>query len=72
MNMPSAGTVKYYKEKYPVGAKVELVKMDDRHAPPSGTKGTVMFVDDMATVHVAWENGSSLGAVYGEDIIKLI
>ena len=72
MRSPSEATVKYYKEKYPVGAKVELVQMDDRHAPPSGTKGTVMFVDDMATVHVAWENGSTLGAVYGEDVIRLI
>ena len=27
-------------------------------------------VDDMATIHIAWDNGSILGAVYGVDIIR--
>lgn len=26
-----------------------------------------MFVDSMGTIHVAWETGSTLGVVYGED-----
>jgi hypothetical protein len=46
--------------------------MDDGQAPPEGTKGTVMYVDDVGTVHVSWENGSSLGAVLGEDVIRKI
>lgn len=70
MKTPSSAVIKYYKEKYPVGSKVILKKMDDLQAPPIGTRGTVIFVDDIATVHVAWENGSSLGAVYGEDIVE--
>ena len=37
---------------------------------PPGLKGTVKAVDDMATIHIAWDNGSSLGAVYGVDIIR--
>ena len=57
---------------FPVGARVELVHMDDVHAPPRGTKGTVRDVDDIGTVHVTWDNGSSMGAVYGEDVIALI
>ena len=57
---------------FPVGARVELVHMDDVHAPPRGTKGTVRDVDDLGTVHVTWDNGSSMGAVYGEDVIALI
>ena len=52
---------------YPVGCKVVLHHMDDVQAPPSGTKGEVIFVDDMGTIHVAWETGSSLGLVYGVD-----
>ena len=60
------------RRKFPVGARVELVHMDDVHAPPRGTKGTVRDVDDIGTVHVIWDNGSSLGAVYGEDVIALI
>ena len=58
--------------KYPEGARVELVRMDDSQAPPKGTRGTVRHVDDMGTVHISWDNGSSLGAVYGEDVIALI
>lgn len=40
---------------------------------PAGLKGTVMFVDDIGTVHIDWENGSSLGAcLFDGDIIKII
>lgn len=34
--------------------------MDDPFAPPSGTIGTVTWVDDIGQIHVKWENGSSL------------
>jgi len=47
---------------------VELVKMDDIQAPPVGTKGTVTGVDDIGSIMVSWDNGSSLHVVYGEDI----
>ena len=64
--------VERLKKEYPIGAKVELVKMDAPQAPPIGTIGKVSFIDDMGTIHVSWENGSSLGIVYGEDICRLI
>ena len=32
----------------------------------------VDFVDDIGTVFVNWDNGSRLGVVYGEDVIKRI
>ena len=59
--------VDFLRKMYPVGCKVVLHHMDDVQAPPSGTKGEVIFVDDMGTIHVAWETGSSLGLVYGVD-----
>lgn len=34
---------------------------------PVGTQGTVKFVDDIGTIHITWDCGSSLGIVYGED-----
>lgn len=52
---------------YPVGCRVELVKMDDRQAPPIGTQGTVAGVDDVDSLMVNWDNGSGLNVVYGED-----
>ena len=59
--------VKRLKERYPKGTKVRLLGMEDIQAPPVGTLGIVMFVDDIGTIHVRWENGSSLGLVWGED-----
>lgn len=58
------------RKEFPVGARVELVKMDDEQAPPIGTKGTVRGVDDIGSIMVKWDNGSSLNVTYGEDICK--
>ena len=44
-------------ERFPKGARVELLKMDDPQAPPIGTKGTVRGVDDIGSIMVAWDNG---------------
>ena len=57
--------------RYPKGARVRLIRMDDVQAPPTGCVGTVCFVDDIGTIHVAWDNGSSLGVVYGVDEIEI-
>lgn len=49
------------RDMYPPGSRVECLYMNDPFAPvPSGTKGTVFHVDDMAQIHVNWDNGSSL------------
>jgi len=55
------------RSQYASGTRVKLVEMIDQQAPMPGTEGTVMFVDDIGTIHVHWDNGSSLGVVYGED-----
>ena len=60
------------KRLYPIGTRVELVKMDDVQAPPIGTKGTVKGVDDIGSLLIDWDNGCGLNAVYGEDIIRKI
>lgn len=57
---------------YFVGSRVELVKMEDDQAPPIGTKGTVLGVDDTGSIMVSWDNGSSLNVLYKVDIVKLI
>lgn len=60
------------RKRYPCGARVALGCMDDLWAPPVGTKGTVLHVDDMGTIHVRWDNGSCLGVVYGADKCHVI
>ena len=72
MRFPSKETVERIREEYPVGTHVELVQMDDPQAPPVGTKGTVRGVDDIGSIMVAWDNGSRLSVVYGEDSCRVI
>ena len=70
MRFPNEETVKRVREQYPAGTRIELVRMDDVQAPPEGTHGTVVGVDDTASLLVNWDNGSGLNVVYGEDIVK--
>ncbi len=70
INFPSRETVVRIRKQYPVGCRVELLRMDDPQAPPIGTKGTVRYVDDIGSLGVAWDNGSSLQVVYGEDLCR--
>lgn len=72
MRFPSREIVEKVKEEYPAGTRVELTRMDDVQAPPLGTKGTVKGVDDTGSIMVAWDNGSSLHVVYGEDACRII
>lgn len=58
------------RKSYPTGSRVELLKMDDPQAPPLGTKGTVLGVDDIGSLLVRWDNGSGLNVVYGEDLVR--
>lgn len=60
------------KKKYQEGARVELIQMDDPQAPPIGTKGTVIAVDDIGSILVNWDNGSTLSIAYGADRCRLI
>ena len=72
VNFPNREIVERVRREYPAGTRVELVRMDDVQAPPIGTRGTVEGVDDTASVMVAWDNGSSLHAIYGEDVVRRI
>lgn len=60
------------RKQYPVGSRVELIKMEDVQAPPIGTKGTVLGVDDIGSIMVAWDNGSSLNVVYSVDKVRML
>ena len=64
--------VKSIRETYRRGMRIRLLNMDDTQAPPIGTVGTVMGVDDIGSVMVAWDNGSSLNAIPGIDEIEVV
>ena len=60
------------RKQYPPGTRVELIRMEDTQVPPTGTQGTVIGVDDIGSIMVSWDNGSSLSVVYGEDSCRKI
>lgn len=64
--------VKTLKSLYLNGTRVKLLEMEDPFAPPIGTLGTVIGVDDIGSILVNWDNGQSLNVLYGIDkIMKL-
>jgi hypothetical protein len=72
MRVISKERLQALRERFKPGTRVELLKMDDVQAPPIGTKGTVIGVDDIGSIMVHWDNGSGLSVAYGEDECKVV
>lgn len=72
MLFPDKRTVERVRAQYPPGTRIELTHMDDPQAPPAGTLGTVIDVDDTASLIVKWDNGGSLNIVYGIDSARRV
>lgn len=73
MNFPSKKVVESVRREYPAGCRVELLSMKDPYRDmPAGLRGTVTGVDDIGTIMVDWDDGSTLGVVYGEDVCRKI
>ena len=72
MRFPSRETVERLRRQYPAGTRIELLSMDDPQAPPEGTRGTVLAVDDIGSLIVAWDNDSSLNVAYGIDQVRIL
>ena len=69
---PSRETVERIRREYPAGTRVKLLEMDDAFAPPIGTLGTVIAVDDTASLIMRWDNGSSLNVIFNQDrVVKV-
>lgn len=70
MNQIGRHRLEYLRKYYPKGTRVELVDMEDKYAPPIGTRGTVTWVDDTGSLLVNWDNGSTLSVLYDKDEVK--
>jgi hypothetical protein len=65
--------LKQLKSCYTPGTRVALVYTEDPYTRlKPGEKGTVTCVDDIGTIHVNWDSGSSLGIFFGEDLCRTI
>jgi len=55
------------------GDRIELVSTSDPYTNlKPGDRGTVSLIDSQGTVHVQWDNGSTLGMVPGEDAFRVV
>lgn len=72
MRLPSREIIEQLRREFTAGTRVEMVRMDDAQAPPVGTQGTVLGVDDTGSLIMHWDNGSRLNVVYGEDVVRKI
>ncbi len=57
---------------YTPGTWIKLIYMDDKQAPKPGTFGIVKYVDDAGTIHMKWNNGSSLGLIVDKDKFEIL
>ena len=65
--------VEALKRRYPEGTRICLYSMENDPFPiPSGSRGTVLFVDDAGQLIMKWDNGSSLSLIPGEDRFHVI
>lgn len=66
---PSDAEVERLRKEFPVGTRVELVRMDNEPNPDiyPGIRGNVEFVDDAGNIRVRWSYGGEVRVVYGVD-----
>ena len=72
MKFPNKDTVERIRRTYPAGTRVELLEMDDLQAPPVGTLGTVLGVDDTGSLLMKWDNGSGLNVIWQQDRVRKV
>ena len=72
MRFPNKNEVESIRRMYPAGTRVELVRMDDPQAPPEGTHGTVLGVDDTGSLLMRWDNGSGLNVIWRQDVVRKV
>ncbi len=60
------------KNKFPNGTRIKLHYMNDEYNVPSGTLGTVDYVDDAGQIQISWDNGRSLALIESEDCFEII
>ena len=72
MVLPTREQIARLRDQYKKGTTVRLISMADFQAPPSGTIGEVIGVDDAGSIMVRWSTGSSLSLIPGEDHFEIV
>ena len=73
MKFPNKEYIEQLRKKYPIGTKIQLISMRDEKYPVlPGTVGEVTHIDDVGSIHMKWENGSSLSIIPEVDSFKVV
>lgn len=55
-------------KEYPTGTRIKLISYGYSFTnKKEGLLGTVVLVDDFGTIHMEWDDGSSVGLIVNED-----
>ena len=60
------------RQRYTEGTRICLDHMEDLCPVESGTKGTVIGVDDIGSIMVKWDNGRTLNLLPDEDKFHVV
>lgn len=73
MKVPNKKYIEQLRKKYPVGTKIQLISMRDEKYPVlPGTVGEVTHIDDIGSIQMKWQNGSSLALIPEIDSFKVV
>ena len=72
MKYPNKEKIEMLRKRYPAGTKIVLDAMDDCQAPPVGTIGEVIAVDDAGQLVMQWQNSSGLSLIPGVDKFRKV
>ncbi len=73
MKFPNKNYLEQLRKQYPVGTKIRLISMRNEKYPIlPGTIGEVTHIDDMGSIHMKWQNGSSLAIIPEVDSFKVL
>ena len=73
MKFPNKNYLEQLRKQYPVGTKIRLISMrNEKHPILPGTIGEVTHIDDLGSIHMKWQNGSSLALIPEVDSFKVV
>ena len=73
MQFPSKSYLEQLRKQYPKGTKLQLISMRNEKYPIlPGTIGEVTHIDDLGSIHMKWQNGSSLALIPEVDSFKVV